>query len=579
VLPTWTTGTAYYQFLERIRFEVIAVLKSVPFLVLLGLCTFMFIVTLLGRPALYGVNTYPLTRLMVESMGALIIALIGIMVFYSADIIWREKQANVSDIMDALPAPNWVFIVSKLLALGAVMLLVLLLGVAIAMSIQVLEGHHYLEVGLYLERGLFYLILPYLFLAILNCFFQVLFQNRYIGMLAFGIFLAVIISSNDLFGFSHPLFSFGIPGISAPLSDMNGSGYFIHGGYWLRGYWAAIAGLLLMLTYQLWNRGTLQPLKVRLSAFSLKVTPSYQFATVFLLIMFVGTGGYIYYNTNVLNDYINEAGGIGQRTTYEKKYRQFEHLPMPRTTNIKINVDLYPYQRKVEVNATQTLTNKTQTDINEIHLVFPPIVDVISSTLEGAQQKSRDDEFNYYIYALDKPMLPGEELLLTYETRIHKQGFPHRNPDFTLVRNGTFVRNKQISPYIGFNPGLILRDKEKRKEHGLAPLPARPALEDTSQYHNNSMRQDSDFIQFETTVSTVASQVAISSGRLDKEWVEGDRRYFTYKSDEPMRNFYSYLSAEYTVARETWQDVDIEVFHHPTHTYNIERMINSVRDT
>jgi len=49
--------------------------------------------------------------------------------------------------------------------------------------------------------------------------------------------------------------------------------------------------------------------------------------------------------------------------------------------------------------------------------------------------------------------------------------------------------------------------------------------------------------------------------------------------DTPIMNFYSFQSAEYAVAKDKWQDVDINVFHHQAHAYNVQRMIEAVKDS
>jgi len=81
---------------------------------------------------------------------------------------------------------------------------------------------------------------------------------------------------------------------------------------------------------------------------------------------------------------------------------------------------------------------------------------------------------------------------------------------------------------------------------------------------------DSDWISFEATVSTSPDQVAIAPGYLQREWTENDRRYFHSTMDNPTLNFYAFLSARYEVKRDRWNDVAIEVLHHPGHTYNVE---------
>src|SRR5690606_3038189 len=88
---------------------------------------------------------------------------------------------------------------------------------------------------------------------------------------------------------------------------------------------------------------------------------------------------------------------------------------------------------------------------------------------------------------------------------------------------------------------------------------------------------DGDWIDFEATVGTSADQVAMAPGYLQREWTEGGRRYFHYQMDAPILNFYSFLSARYEVRRDRWNDVAIEIYHHPGHEYNLDRMIESVK--
>jgi aminopeptidase N len=49
--------------------------------------------------------------------------------------------------------------------------------------------------------------------------------------------------------------------------------------------------------------------------------------------------------------------------------------------------------------------------------------------------------------------------------------------------------------------------------------------------------------------------------------------------DAPILNLYAFLSADYTVARDRWNDVAIEVYYHEPHHYNVERMIYAVKQS
>jgi len=45
--------------------------------------------------------------------------------------------------------------------------------------------------------------------------------------------------------------------------------------------------------------------------------------------------------------------------------------------------------------------------------------------------------------------------------------------------------------------------------------------------------------------------------------------------DAPILKFYSFQSARYALRRERWHGVDIEVYYHPAHRYNVGRMVNA----
>ena len=77
------------------------------------------------------------------------------------------------------------------------------------------------------------------------------------------------------------------------------------------------------------------------------------------------------------------------------------------------------------------------------------------------------------------------------------------------------------------------------------------------------------------TVAT-ADQIAIAPGYLQREWTQNGRRYFHYKMDKPIHDFFSFQSARYAVRRDKWNDVALEVYYDPQHDYNVERMVKSL---
>ncbi|NQZ22608.1 MAG: hypothetical protein HRT53_11180 [Colwellia sp.] len=580
VSPKWSASTHLQQLAYRTKFEMLSVLKSTPFLILMTFSFFLLFFALTGRETLYDVNTYPLTRILLSSIQqALTGALMVVLAFYSAEIIWRERSCKFNEIIDAMPTPNWVFAVSKIAALALIMHAIVLLGIVIAIALQILSGYDDFQLGNYIGRGLIYYTIAYVYLAVLSCLFQVLASNRMLGMLFFVVFMLLLTLSRDILGVEHALLSYGLPDMYAPLSDMNSDSRFAIAGMWLRIYWGSIAGLLLIVTYMFWPRGLVQSFKFRCRQLATFKSKGLTLASLALLTIFVSSGSFIFYNTNSLNTYWTMTDIEQFKVDYEQKYRQYENLAMPRIVDVKMDVDIYPYQRRIEARSTQILQNKTSQEINTIHLVFPVQAKVISVALKEATQQSVDERFGYYIFKLNKAMLPGGKRSLTFETLIQQQGFKNSRQDISLIRNGSYISNSELTPRVGFYPGLMINDSRKRSGYELPPLPRMAKLTDTDSHSNNYVSHDSDFVNFETTVSTIKGQQAIAPGYLVKEWQQGKRSYFHYKMDKPMMNYYAYLSADYEVKRDSWHGIDIEVYYHKAHDYNVDRMITSAKDS
>jgi len=104
-------------------------------------------------------------------------------------------------------------------------------------------------------------------------------------------------------------------------------------------------------------------------------------------------------------------------------------------------------------------------------------------------------------------------------------------------------------------------------------------VSDTAARKNSYLTSDADWIRYEATVSTSADQIAVSPGYLQKEWKEGNRRYFQYKMDSPIWNFYSFLSARYEVLRDKHNGVNIEIYYHKGHDYNLNSMVKAIKKT
>ena len=92
----------------------------------------------------------------------------------------------------------------------------------------------------------------------------------------------------------------------------------------------------------------------------------------------------------------------------------------------------------------------------------------------------------------------------------------------------------------------------------------------------NLFTTDSEWTTFHCVVSTSADQTAIAPGYLQREWTENGRHYFEYSMGETRINdFYSFLSARYSVKRDEANGVKLEIYYQPGHEYNLDRMLES----
>jgi len=254
VKPTFTARTTFLQFLRQAGAETTGILRSVPFVVILGFGMMNVAGNAAGIDGMFGTSVYPVTHLMLQSLAnAYSFLLVIIITFYAGELIWRDRSLKMHEVIDALPVPDVVPLAAKMTALFAVSVVFLLFGVLTSMGIQIFHGYHRFEPLLYM-KGIVVQGVPFLFVAVLALFIQVVSRNRFLGYLVMILFLisrAVL----ALLDFNHLLYSYGSLG-AMPYSDMNGYGSFVERAVSLGFYWAFCASILFVIALLLWRRGT-----------------------------------------------------------------------------------------------------------------------------------------------------------------------------------------------------------------------------------------------------------------------------------------------------------------------------------
>ncbi|UOQ97402.1 hypothetical protein MUN81_19465 [Hymenobacter sp. 5317J-9] len=573
------------QYWSLTKLEFRGIVRSVYFVAIVTAGVIFLFVSGWQVGKIFDTSTYPVTNEMVELLsGTFALFILIIITYYSGELVWRERDAGVAQITDALPVPNWVPFLSKLTALGLVQVVLLAVVMACGMLLQTVKGYFNYEPGLYIQTLFGFRLVDYLLLCVLAMLVQVLVNNKYLGHFVMVLYYLFSIFQGQL-GINHKLLDYaGNP--YTPYSDMNGYGHFVSGFTWFKVYWAAGALLLALLANVFWVRGTeVAAVRRRAEASRRWGRPAWTALALGLLVM-LSAGSFIFYNTNIENTYRTPKEAEKLQAGYEKTYRRYKDLAQPRLVAVNLKTDLYPATRTVHIEGSFWLKNRHARALDTVIINVPQQARVRQLALgRPATLALNDTVVGLRFYRLAQPLEPGDSVEMTTVLDFGEKGFPNSGSNTDIVQNGIFMNSQRYLPGIGYQEEGELGEDDVRKRHVLKPKDRQAPATDLKARQSNGLSSDADWIRFETVLSTSADQLAVAPGRLLKDWTQGNRRYFHYKMEQPMLNFYTFLSARYKVYKDQWTDsagqrvVPIEIYYQPGHEYNLKRMAQAVKES
>ena len=578
IKPSFNPKTTWLQFKTQLRIEIKRAFRDPYFLAIVGTAAGFLLLNQSAIGKMYGVNTLPVTyEVLAVLSGSFALFMLIIITFYSGQIIWKERELRSDQIMDSLPVPNWIPMISKLVALMILPGLMLAVLMVVGIGIQTWRGFFDYEVLLYFKKLFILDWTRYMLLCVLAFTIQVLVNHKYLGHFLMILYFMFGIFAGQL-GLNHTLYYFG-SGSGAPYSDMNGFVPYTARLISYKLYWGFFAALLIIISNLLWSRGTALSIKSRFSLAKIRMNNYVGSGLVVFTSLFIITGTYIFYNTNILNEYHRPKYYEKRSADYEKKYKKYKNKPLPKITSVKGEVHLFPTESRVEFSGTYKMKNKTGSVIDTIHsnysTDFPYTKYDWSIKNELAE---RDSIFGWDMFVFDPPIMPGDEFLLEFKGERKRKGFTNGGVDRTVVENGTLIFSSQILPAFGYDPDFEIRQKRTRKKYGLEeeqdPM---PSYNDPEGLKNGILGDDADWVDYEMIMSTDPDQIAMTPGYLQTEWTENGRRYFHYKMDQPIHNLFAFISGRYAVMKELWNGIDLEILYHPKHNYNLETMMNSMK--
>ena len=555
--------------LSNIDFKYI--IKSWAFIsiVLVGLVLIVVGLSEIGN--LFGTATLPVTWKMLNT-GGVFAASINICTFlYAGMLVHRAKIAKVNHLVDATPIPNWTLLFSKVIALVKMQLVLLAVIMVSGMIFQTYNGFYNFEITHYLTELFLLDFLSFFIWALLSIFIQTLIGNPYLGL-----FILLVISIGmpflSLAGIEQSIFKYN-QGPRYSYSDMNGYGiltpYLAYKTYWILG------GLVLLVSsFLFWVRGIPSSFLERISIAKSRFKGFAAISFGVFLIAFLGLGYSIYKETGAKGKKTSSKERELQSVAWEKTYKKYEKYAQPRIVSVKTDVNIFPKERLFDASATYIMVNKTDKVIDTLFLNH----NSLESTFEFNKPNTlvlEDTIQHFDMYHFKNQILPGDTLQLAVSVKSKKNTTYRRKSP--VRENGTFINNFSMFPSLGYSSAAELTDNKTRKKYDLPKNDLRPHPTDSTALGNTYISKDSDWIDFEATVSTSKDQIAIAPGYLQKEWVEGDRKYFNYKMDSKILNFYAFNSARYEVKKEMWNGISLEIYYHKGHEFNLDRMMKGMK--
>ena len=569
------------QLFSGIRLQFKETVRSIFFIVVVLAGVAMTLLLLLNGHS--DVPVYPLTYIMLEwGRDAFGIFALAIITFYAGELVWRERDAKVDQLIDSQPVSTWVLFGSKFGALLLVQIVLVAVVFASGIVAQVSQGYYRFELGQYVHELAINRLIGFWILCSFALWIQVLINQRFLGYFVMVVYFVASLALPPL-GLDDYLYRFGqTPPYT--YSDLNGYGIFAAPLAWFHLYWAIAAIGLAMVTGLLWVRGTDGGWRTRLRIARVRLSTGPRVALAASAVLFVAVGSFIYYNTHVLNAYVSKYDQDEVRAQYEKLYRHYESLPEPRLTDVIARFDIVPERRAVTISGSMRLRNETRKPLDEVAVSMTVLAAHPSKTFglqslsfDGSTQALvSDPAHGFYLYRLARALLAGHSTILHYLAKYEHSGFPNSDPDTNFAENGTFITGA-YSPRIGYWPDMQLTDDSTRRRHGLPNVYRMAPPEDAAARKNNALGPNSDWVNFHVTVSTAPDQVALFPGALARTWLQNGRRYFEYKTESPIMNFYSIVSGRYAVRRDHWKNVGLSIYYHPGHEFNLDTMMNGMK--
>lgn len=508
----------------------------------------------------YGIRLLPVTWIMLGFPMLFYSLLIIAMTFlYAGILIRRSKSASIQDLTDVTPVNNFTLLLSKFFALVKIQILLLSIIMIAGIIVQTYKGYYNFEISHYLYALFVIHLTGFIIWAFASLLIQTIFDNSYLGLFIL-IIGAVGISELPQIGIEQMIFRFNQnpePDFFLKYSDLSGYGHSLIPYFIYKLYWLIFSLLLFSVTLLFWQRGLTQNFKERFIIAKSRFKGILAVCSFLILIVFASMGIWISNEENSSGKLATEKEIIDINKNSDLKYKELTNAVQPRIVSVNVNMNIFPETRSFNSDGEYLMINNSDKTIDTV--LIRTAFDVITEYQFNKQSEVllNDSTARFDILKLSEGLKPGDSLKMKFKVRNIPNTLFSKNS--VVESNGSFITSI-IYPEIGYRT-----DNSER-----SPL-------DSFALRNHYRSFDSDFIDFETTVSTSSDQTAIAPGYLQKEWTENGRKFYNYKSTTKVTNDFVFNSGQYEIKKDKWNDIRLEIYYDKGHEYNLDYLMDGMK--
>jgi len=472
-----------------------------------------------------------------------------LMVYFAHDLFWKSSNVKFSAIENTTPHISfrqWGHWFSCVLLLLCYTVLLIALGLSFQLA------YHYPTIDWKAYGGVvIFNTCPLILLTGMLLFINQLVPRNYIALSVCILVTLAMASPLSKKIIAFPLFRF-FSGFNGVYSDFNGYGAYLPSFVERLAFGACVVGMLWLI-YGVIKNGRLSV--VRLSGMLALVAVSFFSGKAFM------------------HGYVSKDGRLKPEAAarYEKLYRKYQDIPQPVVTAVTSNISLYPGKRTYTIVGSYIIKNFTTATIHNLLINFDEHLHMLHAAYIS---KGEEIQINQAVtpLRLNHGLQPNDSAVIHFELSYSWAPVNGHQSFNAIMENGSFLRISRYYPQIGYLPQKEVTDSLQRKEWGLGAVTKVTTL-------TAPKSSTPDFIYSDMLISTDSGQTAIGTGELIKQWRQGNRNYFHYKTNEPIPFRFAVASATYSVSRTTYKGIEISVYYHPKHDENVAHLISCAKNT